>query len=144
VLTGAVIGLLAGTVWVVVSPWIPRTGLARAFLAIPIAIALGAVGVIEASNPDFSVLQHDPRVVAALLALVGVIGFLFPLVDDWLERRLPHVTIGRTGLAWTYGVVTAAGAVLILPLVILGYFQSSSQAAALIGIALFGVGFATL
>ena len=144
VLTGAVVGLLAGTVWVVVSPWIPTTGLARALLAIPIAIALGAIGVIEASNPDFSVLDHDPRVVGALLGLVGLIGFLLSLVDDWLERRLPHATIGRTGLAWTYGLISAAGAVLILPLAIVGYVQSQSQGAALIGVALFGVGVATL
>jgi hypothetical protein len=143
-LTGAVIGLLAGTVWVVVSPWIPGTGLGRALLVAPIAVSLGAIGLIEANNPDFSTLQHDPRVVAVLLVLVAMIGFLFPLVDGWLDRRLPHVTRGRTGLASTYGLVTAAGAVLILPPAVLGYLQSSSPGAALIGIALFGVGFATL
>jgi len=144
VLTGAVIGLLAGTVWVVVAPWIPGTGLGRALLTIPIAIALGAIGLIEANNPDFSTLGNDPRVAAVLLTLVGLIGFLFPLVDDWLERRLPHVTVPRTGLAWTYGLVAAAGAVLILPLAVGGYLQSSSQGGALIGVALVGVGFSTL
>ena len=144
VVTGAVFGLLAGTVWVVVSPWIPGTGLGRALLVAPIAVSLGANGLIETNNPDFFTLQHDPRVVAALLVLVAVIGFLFPLVDGWLDRRLPHVNSGRTGLASTYGLVAAAGAVLILPPAVLGYLNSPNRGAALIGVALFGVGFSTL
>lgn len=144
VLTGAVIGLLAGPVWVVVSPWIPGTGLGRALMTIPIAVALGAIGLIEANNPDFSTLGNDPQVVAVLLVLVAVIGFLFALGDDWLDRRLPHTTIGRTGLALTYGLVAAAGAVLILPLAVGGYLQSSSQGGALIAVALVGVGISTL
>ena len=42
ILGGIILGLLAGTVWVVVSPWIPGRGLVRALITMPIAVALGA------------------------------------------------------------------------------------------------------
>ena len=42
VLVGLVIGLVGGTIWVVVSPWTPGTGPRRAIITMPMAVALGS------------------------------------------------------------------------------------------------------
>lgn len=138
---GLFFGVSAGTVWVVVSPWIPGVGLARAILAMPIAVALGTLGLIRSENRDFSVLGHDPTVVAMLIALVALIGLSIALVDGWLDRRLPHATSARTGAAMLYVIVTLLGAVLVLPLVVSGYFAPESR---WVGIALVVIGLATV
>ena len=92
ILGGLIVGLLAGTIWVVISPWIPGRGLGRAVLTMPIAVAIGAAGLVDGSNPDFFILRHDPRVVASLIGLVAFTGFLFAVVDD-----------GWTGICRTRG-----------------------------------------
>ena len=118
VLIGLFFGAFAGVVLVVVRPWLPGAGLSRAIVAALGAIALGAISVINARNPDFVVLRHDPLVVAMLIGLVGLVGLTIALVDDWLERRLPVPAGGRSRSALTYGAITAVGAVLILPIVV--------------------------
>ena len=138
---GLFFGVSAGTVWVVVSPWIPGVGLARAILAMPIAVALGTLGLIRRENRDFSVLGHDPTVVAMLIALIALIGLSMALVDGWLDRRLPHATSARTGAALLYVIVTLLGAVFVLPLVVSGYFAPESR---WVGIALVVIGLATV
>jgi hypothetical protein len=109
VLGGVIAGLQAGTIWVAVSPWIPRTGLARAVLTMPIVVAIAGPGLIEGDNPDFLVLHFDPIVVALLIALVAICGFVFALVDDWLERRLPHLAPGQGRVTPMYAIVTILG-----------------------------------
>ena len=92
VLFGVIIGLIVGAMWVALSPMIPWTGLRRAAATVPLAIALGGIGLVSGDNPDFVVLQHAPFVVLILLLLgVGAVGFVVPLMDDWLERKLPGV-----------------------------------------------------
>ena len=61
---GLFVGIFVGTIWVVVSPWLPRRLGLRVLAAIPLAISLGAFGVVQGSNSDFIVLGFDPRVVA--------------------------------------------------------------------------------
>ncbi len=139
--SGLFFGVSAGTVWVVVSPWIPGVGLAKAILAMPISVALGTLGLIRRENRDFSVLGHDPTVVAMLLALIALMGLSIALVDGWLDRRLPHATSARTGAALLYVIVTLLGAVLVLPLVVAGYFAPESR---WVGIALVVIGLATV
>jgi hypothetical protein len=144
ILTGLVVGLMAGTVWVVVSPWIPAVGLRRAILAMPLAIALGASFLIDGANQDFRILQHDPVVVAMLIALVGLIGLSIPLVDEWLDRRLPHPMSGRTATTSLYAIIALLGAVLIFPIVIAGYLLTDHRATVRMGFALVVVGLSSL
>lgn len=136
---GLFFGLFGGTLWVVVSPWIPGTGFRRAILTVPIAFALTGVALIQGDNPDFRLLRYDGRVVAMLMVLIALAGALIALVDGWLDRRLPLAgTSGRMDAL--YAAVALAGALLILPIVI----QLSFQANALEGVGLVGVGLATL
>ncbi len=147
VVGGILVGLLAGTVWVAISPWIPGRGMRRALVTAPIAVALGAAGLVDGSNPDFFVLRHDPRVVWTLIGLVALIGFLFAVVDDWLDRHLPQARRGRRpiGLATPiYILLTVIGCALIAPMTILAYLTSKDVPTVLIGIALFAVGAVTI
>lgn len=144
VLFGLIVGLIGGTIWVILSPWIPGRGLRRAILTMPLAVALGATGLIDGENPDFFILRHDPVVVALLLALVALIGLSIPLIDDWLDGRLPQPMAGHKGPAAFYTVVGLLGGVLVLPLVALGVLGSSDPAVLREGLALLVVGLATL
>lgn len=115
---GLGMGLLAGTIWVIVAPWIPGRGLARALLTAAAAIALGTPSLVQRFNPDFVILDHDPFVVALLVGLVGLVGLLIALVDRALDARLPHPVAG-VGIATTvYLVITLMGLVLIVPVAI--------------------------
>jgi hypothetical protein len=110
------VGLLAavafGVAWVVVSPWLPRSTLGRGLVPIPAAIALGAFGLVNGTNPDFDVLGHDPRVVGALLALIALIPPVLALVDRWLEARLPHADDVESGAMRGYLLLVVTGAIL--------------------------------
>ena len=121
---GLISGVLAGVLWVIVSPWIPRHTGVRALLTAGIAIAIGTPLLIIGRNPDFVILDHDPRVVSLLVALVGLIGLSIALLDSWLDRRLPHAVTGRKGPAVFYATVTLMGAVLVLPFVLLLFLTS--------------------
>ena len=89
-IAGLFVGILLGTLWVVVSPWLPRSLGLRVLAAIPLAIGLGTFVLVQGSNPDFIVLGFDPRVVVVLLAPVGLVGASMAVVDAWLDRRLPR------------------------------------------------------
>jgi hypothetical protein len=115
---GLGMGLMAGTIWVIVSPWIPGRGLARALVTALAAIALGTPPLIQRTNPDFTILGHDPVVVALLVGLVGLVGFSIALVDGALDAHLPHPLRGFRVSTTVYLIVTLLGLVLILPLVI--------------------------
>ena len=62
IFAGLFVGVFVGVIWVVVSPWLPRSLGLRVLAAIPLAIGLGAFGLIEGNNPDFAVLGFDSRV----------------------------------------------------------------------------------
>lgn len=124
VLFGLISCALAGALWDIVSPWIPGHTGVRALLAAGIAIAIGTPLLIIGKNPDFVILDHDPRVVSLLVALVGLIGLSIALLDSWLDRRLPHAVTGRKGPAAFYATVTGMGAVLVLPFVLLVFLTS--------------------
>ncbi|HEX2469967.1 MAG TPA: hypothetical protein VHK05_05210 [Candidatus Limnocylindrales bacterium] len=115
---GLGMGLMAGTIWVIVSPWIPDRGLARAFATATAAIALGTPSLIQRTNPDFFLLGYDPIVVVLLIGLVGLVGFSIALVDGALDARLPR-SPRAIGISTTvYLIVTLLGLVLIVPLVV--------------------------
>ena len=141
IMTGLFLGPFAGVVWVVVSPWIPGAGLARAILTMPIAMALGTLVLIREDNRDFRILDHDPVVVAVLLALVAIVGLSIALVDDWLDRRLPQAPPAPSRATSVYAVLTLVGALLVFPFVVAGYFEPELR---LVGLALVVVGLTTL
>jgi hypothetical protein len=136
---GLFFGLSGSVIWVVVSPWIPGSGFWRAILVMPIAVALTGIGLIQGRNPDFQVLGHNGLVVAMLLALVAIAGASIELLDGWLDHRLPRPG-GSGRVDSLYAVLTLAGSLLILPIVLQAYLA----AATLLGLALVGVGMATL
>ncbi len=86
---GALAGVVAGTIWVVVRPWLPAARRDRVLASIPLALAFGTPLLIGPDNPDFVVLRHDPVVVGSLVVLVALIGPAVVLADAWLDRRLP-------------------------------------------------------
>jgi hypothetical protein len=124
VLFGLISCAIAGAVWVIVSPWIPGQTRIRALLAAGVAIAIGTPLLIIGRNPDFVILEHDPAVVALLVALVGLVGLSIALLDSWLDRRLPHAVTGRKGPVAVYAIVTLMGAVLVVPFVLLIFLTS--------------------
>jgi hypothetical protein len=144
ILFGLISCALAGAIWVIVSPWIPgHTGF-RSLLTAGLAIAIGTPFLIIGGNPDFVILDHDPRVVALLVALVGLIGLSIALVDSWLDRRLPHAVPGRKGPVVLYATATLMGAVLVLPFVLLVFLASDEYQLPLrAGYALLVVGLST-
>ena len=140
VLAGALFfGLLGATLWVVVSPWIPGGGRTRAVLAMPIAVFLAGIALIQARNPDFQTLHHDATIVVLLLALVALAGLAIAGTDRWLDRRLP-VAGASTTADTIYLALAAAGGGLFLPIVLALYLGEEG----LLGLALVACGVATL
>ena len=144
VLFGLIACAMAGAVWVIVSPWIAGHARVRALLTAGIAIAIGTPVLIIGGNPDFVILEHDPRVVGLLVTLVGLIGVAIALLDSWLDRRLPHAITGQKGPAAFYATVTLMGAVLVMPFVLLVFLASDEYQLPLrAGYALLVVGLCT-
>jgi hypothetical protein len=123
--------VLFGVVWVVISPWLPHSGVARAAVTMPMAVAFGAFSLIDRRNPDFSVLDHHPLVVASLVGLVALSGPVLVVADGWLDRRLPHPTSDTSRVFAGYIVLIAIGASIGLPLTIQGALSGPSQPLAL-------------
>lgn len=141
IFVGLLFGALAGSLWVVISPWLPQRAATRVLLSIPVAIALGTFGLVDERNRDFPILGRDPLVIASLVLLVAAFGPALVVVDRWLDRRLPHAGPSDRGVIGGYAVVTAMGSVLTIVLVVPGFLGS---AMVLAGLALVAVGLCTL
>jgi hypothetical protein len=142
---GLGMGLLAGVIWVIASPWIPGRRVRRALLTALAAIALGTPPLVQRTNSDFFILDHDPLVVMLLIGLVGLVGFSLALVDGALDARLPRPTRLGTVSTVVYLVVALLGLVLILPIVVSVLLQQHDYAAPVrAGFALAVVGICTL
>ena len=136
---GLFFGLFGAVVWVVVSPWIPGGPRTRAVLAMPIAICLTGIALVQARNPDFQVLRHDVATVGLLLALVALAGLTIAAIDAWLNRRLPGAGVSGPADA-VYLILTVAGGVFIFPIVVAGYLGEELP----LGLAILAVGLATV
>ncbi len=143
VLLGAFFGLFIGTIWVALAPWIPWTGVRRAVATMPLAVALGAIGLIHGPNPDFVVLDHSPVVVAALVLLVAAVGLVVALADGWLDRILPGVENASGRVIATYFGLASLGGLFAVTAVLGAYFGGDRPHVAL-GLALLVAGGATL
>lgn len=138
---GLLFGAVAGSLWVVIRPWLPRSRLAAAVVTIPVAVALGTRGLVEARNEDFEVLGHDPLVVASLVILVASFGPALVVADAWLDRRLPHPIPADRRVISGFAVVTVLGLILTALMVVPMYLSAPLRWA---GVALIVVGLATL
>lgn len=136
---GLFFGLAGATVWVVVAPWLPGGVGRRAVLAIPVAVALTSVSLVQASNPDFRILRHDVATVVMLLGLVAVAGLVISLVDSWLDRRLPAANASASADG-VYLALSLAGGGLLFPIVVASYVFGEGP----LGMAIVATGLATL
>lgn len=109
IFVGLLAGVVFGVVWVVAAPWLPGQGVVRGLVAMPIAVGLGAFGLVDRFNPDFAILEHDPIVVASLVALVASAAPAMALVDAWLDRRLPSAVSSQSSVGIAYGILTLIG-----------------------------------
>ena len=133
-------GLVGGVVWVIVSPWVPGRGLRRALVSAVVAVALGALFLVRAGSVDFVILEHDAVLIALLIALVAVLGGTISLVDDLLERVLPHSGRSPRRALAGYGLIAGLGSFGVL--IALGAYVSANGATE-VGFGLIVVGFAT-
>ena len=116
IFAGLFAGIVVGTIWVVVSPWLPRSLRLRVLAAIPLAIGLGAFVLIQGSNSDFLVLGYELVVVVVLLCLVGLVGASMAVVDALLDRRLPRArstTSPESGFYFAISLIGSLVAVLV-------------------------------
>ena len=137
---GLFVGIVVGTIWVVVSPWLPRRLGLRVLAAIPLAIGLGSFALVQGSNPDFIVLGYDPRVVVVLLGLVGLVGASMAVVDAWLDRRLPRPPSANVEAGAVYSIISVIGALVAVGVAAMFLDEKLRPA----GIALLVSGIATL
>ncbi len=137
---GLFAGIFLATIWVVISPWLPRSLGLRVLAAVPLAIGLGAFGVVQGTNPDFVVLGYDPSVLAVLLGLVGLVGASMAVVDAWLDRRLPHPRSSIEQASGGYIAIALIGSLFAVG-VVATYLDEKLRPA---GIALLVSGVATL
>src|SRR3972149_1503214 len=133
---GLASGIVAGIVWVVVSPWIPGTGprpwrppgpVARppgCLLAMLVPVALGGSFLVQSGTPDFVILGPDLPIVAMLLGLVALFGAAVAWLDERIERRLPRPGGNRIVLLLIYGAIAALG-VLAGPVALSFYLSTS-------------------
>ena len=106
---GLGMGVLFGVVWVVISPWLPRPTVARGVAAMPIVVGLSSHSLIDRSNPDFALLEHNPLVVAILVALVASVAPALAIFDRMLDRRLPRAISARWWPAVAYTLLALIG-----------------------------------
>ena len=106
---GLFFGIVAGSLWVVIQSWLPATALRRTVAAVPVAVALGTVGLVDARNPDFGVLGHSPPVVASLVVLVALFAPVLVLAERWLDGRLPRPGPTDRAVVAGYTIVTMIG-----------------------------------
>lgn len=122
IFAGLAASIFLAVVWVAISPWLPGRGVVRGLVAMPIAIAFGAVALINAGNSDFVVLRHDPVVVAMLLALVAATAPAMAVADGWFDRRLPHAGSVASPAGIVYVVLSviglALGSVLVMQAIV--------------------------
>jgi hypothetical protein len=137
---GVAMGIVAGSLWVMLAPWLPTRAVPRAAIAAVIIGAIATPGLVSASNIDFIVLQRNPLVVASLIGLVALFGPALVVAERWLDRRLPHAA-GGSGPAFAYALVAAIGVVFTVAAVVPGLLSS---ALGVPGWLLLLVGFATL
>jgi len=141
VVIGLIGSIFLATVWVSISPWLPGRGVVRGLAAMPIAVAIGSSGLINAGNPDFVVLGHSPVVVAILLGLIAITAPAMAVADGWLDRRLPHAASSGSLAGAVYIVLAVIGFSVGSLLVIQSVAARQQQA---LGVTVFACGIVTI
>jgi hypothetical protein len=143
---GLLFGVAAGTIWVVVRPWLPGGSVARALGFGIVMASISPFFVLRPGEQDFRILQPAVSIVAMLVVLAALAGVVVGLVDERLRRRLPPAVPDGARPDAAYLVLTAIGA-LFLPFVLGGFFSADSdtfRAPVAVGLALVVVGLATV
>jgi hypothetical protein len=112
VFDGLLFGIVAGVVWVVVSPWLPRGERVRMCLTAALAVGLAGLFLVSAENDDFVVLSNNGPIVSVLLVLVALVGATVAWLDGRLDRRLPP-SAGHPGATGAYVLVGLVGLALV-------------------------------
>jgi hypothetical protein len=135
---GLLTGVVIGSLWVVIRPWLPRRPVARALVAIPIAVAMGTTLLIQDTNPDFMILRRNPVVVASLVGLVALTAPSMVVAESVLDRLLPVVR-RRSPALIAYAIIDALGLFLvvgiIVPVYLLGPLVVAGVAFVVVGVA---------
>jgi hypothetical protein len=131
---GAIVGLAAGTVWILVREWLPQDLSTRTFLAAILATVTGSAGVIAGDNSDFRVLDSPEAHVAMFLSLLLLTGAATAQIDRALETRLPTSALPGA----LFGGLAGLGLVFAIPTLAFVYFLNTDteRAPIAVGIAL--------
>lgn len=143
---GLLFGVIGGTAWIVIRPWLPGSDGARTVVAAFIALPIGGPLLVRADNPDFRILESDGAILAMLLGLVALVGLAIGWFDGRLRGRLPNPGERPWRLGLVYGVIALLG-ILALPIAV-GFYLSPETCGCvdpprLVGWALVAVGVAT-
>lgn len=138
---GLFFGVVAGSLWVTIRAFLPRSMPARVALSLPVAVALGTTILIEPSNSDFAILGRDPLVVASLVVLVALVGPGLVLADAWLDGRLPRPRSTDRRTIWVYTALLLVGLLIFGLVVVPAYFAAPRFP---LGVVLATIGVATL
>ena len=119
VFVGLMGGLIAGLLWVIVREWLPAQLWLRAVLAGVAATLLGGFMVVSATNRDFFILDPPAANIGLFLTIVGLTGSATPVLDHWLQRRLPF----NKRAAAMSGALLLLGGVLSIPLLVQAFMS---------------------
>ena len=123
---GLLVGLVAAVVWVTVAPWLPRGGIRQALASAVVAVALAGGLLVESSNPDFALLDHDLVIVAMLLAIPALFGLTLPFAIRWLDRRVRHPGTDPTAFTLLTGGLVLLGGGLVVPITAAIFFADQA------------------
>lgn len=146
VFVGSLLGVFGAIVWVVVSPWIPASGVRRALATGLVAVCTGSFFIVRADEPDFATLAPTPVIVGLLVGVIGALGIAVAMIDAWLRRRLPPAATVSRPVLGAYGLIVTVG-IFMTPGLIAAFFGTSSSTfrpPAEVGLALLAVGLATV
>jgi hypothetical protein len=115
---GLLLGLLMGTIWVVVREWLPEQTALRVSLAALLAALVGGSAVVDAGNIDFLIVEPAWLHVMLFLALVAGAGALTAGIDRALEGRIPSGEPAAPILGGLAGLGLMVGG----PLLVVYYF----------------------
>ena len=141
---GLLLGLLMGTIWVVVREWLPAQVALRVSLAALLAALVGGSAVVDAGNIDFLIVEPAWLHIVMFVALVAGAGALTAGIDLALEGRLPTGEPAAPILGGLAGLGLMVGG----PLLVVYYFvpggAQNGTSPWPAGIAFAGVAVATL
>jgi MFS family permease len=120
------IGIFAGgfgaVIYTISEPWLAWAGPMQGLVFGAFLLATGSVAVFDPGNPDFRILDNDPRNVIMLIVLHLSFGVVLFAVLPGLARRLPTVDEQRPIDSIPGYIAMVMGGILLLLLVLANLF----------------------